>query len=123
MQLKFISFLLFILAVSQIDAQSKNGIISANAYYQKILPGANMIGDDGNSVPPRVNIYRFIIMETNGNVAPNVLLAKYGTNVLPVIISLVTKQAAADLKSKNGKPLLMQISKKATCWKIEISDP
>lgn len=70
-------------------AQTKGGIIKGYAFYSVSIPGAQMVDDQGNPIPPIPVITRFIFIECAGTKNPGIEKVLYNNMPVPAKISKV----------------------------------
>ena len=120
MRVLFISMCL--LVVSFIcPAQTSCNIKKAYAFYTVSVPGAQMSDDNGNPIPPKVDIARFIYIEWGGTVRPQIKTVLYNNRALAATLIAVKGRAVVP-----GSELSENNNFKITCkkgnslWKIEL---
>ncbi len=74
---KVLLLILLSACVSLIYAQSTCNIKKAWAFYTVTLPGVQMIDENGNPVPPKASIERFIYIEWCGSKKPEIKQVLY----------------------------------------------
>ena len=101
--------------------QNKCNIKKAYAFYTVSLPGAQMVDENGNPIPPKPQIDRFIYFEWIGNGKPNIEMVSYNNKALSATLVAVKGRSAVPGSefSKNNKFKIVA-SKNNSLWKIEL---
>lgn len=68
---------LFLPATFYCFAQNACHIKKASAWYNVSMPGAQMVDENGNPIPPKPNITRFIYIEYSGTKLPQITSVAY----------------------------------------------
>ena len=76
-------------------AQSNCGINKAYAYYNVSMPGMQMADENGNPIPPKPNITRFIYVEYSGSKMPDIKAVLYNAAVLSFSVVPVTEKTVS----------------------------
>ncbi|MBL7703751.1 MAG: hypothetical protein JNM14_15995 [Ferruginibacter sp.] len=96
-------------------AQNNCSVKKGTAYYTSSIPGAQMADENGNPVPPKPVITRFIYLEYSGIKVPAIKSVSYnGVELSLTVISVKEKTAFPDkeqnpgevIKAKKGNSLL-----------------
>jgi hypothetical protein len=74
--------LLLLTATKPSFAQNCSTIKKGYAYYNVSMPGAQMADENGNPIPPKPNITRFIYLEYSGKEIPAVTAVLYNGSPL-----------------------------------------
>jgi hypothetical protein len=88
-------------------AQSNCTVKRAHAYYNVSMPGAQMADENGNPIPPRANITRFIYVEYSGTKMPDIKSVIYnGVSLDFSVLSVKEKTVSiGDRKLNPGKTI------------------
>ena len=76
-------------------AQSNCTIKKAYAWYNVSIPGAQMVDDNGNPIPPKANITRFIYVEYSGTKVPEIKSVLYNNVALNYTIIKVKEKTVS----------------------------
>lgn len=102
-------------------AQTSCNIKNAWAFYTVSVPGVQMADENGNPIPPKVDIVRFIYIEVVGTVRPQIKTVHYHNKALPATLTAVkgrTVVPGSELSENNNFKIT---SKKGnSLWKIEL---
>ena len=93
----------------------------AYAYYTVTVPGMQMVDENGNPVPPKPDIARFIYLECSEAKLPEIDSVLY--NGIPVIVSMSRVEAdtvIAGNKFENNQALVIAAKKGNTLYKIAL---
>ena len=99
----FILSFLFLSATVCSFAQSSCNIKKAYAYYNVSMPGAQMADENGNPIPPKPNITRFIYVEYSGAKMPDIKAVLYNNMQLSFSALKVTAKTVS-VGDKNLNP-------------------
>jgi len=101
MKALFISLL--VLTISLIGfAQSTCNIKKAYAFYHVSMPGVQMADENGNPIPPKANITRFIYVEYSGTKKPDIKTILYNNTQLSFsVVSVKAKMVSVGDKKLN----------------------
>jgi hypothetical protein len=101
MKTLLISFL-FLTASSYCFAQSACNIKKAYAFYHVSMPGMQMADENGNPIPPKPNITRFIYVEYSGSKIPVINTVLYNNTQLSFsVVSVKAKTVSVGDKKLN----------------------
>ena len=78
---KFFLYIVLLTGFTSTYAQTNCTVKKANAYYNVSMPGVQMADENGNLIPPKPYITRFIYVEYSGAKAPEIKSVLYN-NVL-----------------------------------------
>lgn len=84
-------------------AQVSCNIKKAYAFYNVSMPGAQMADENGNPIPPKPNITRFIYVEYSGSKIPEIKSVTYNNNALDFTVGKV-KEKTVSIGDKNLNP-------------------
>lgn len=84
-------------------AQGNCNIKKAYAWYNVSMPGAQMADENGNPIPPRANITRFIYVEYCGTKMPDIKSVLYNNIALNFTVTRV-KVKTVSIGDKNLNP-------------------
>ncbi len=76
MKILFLHILL-LMGFSASYAQASCNIKKAYAFYNAAMPGIQMVDENGNPIPPKPNITRFIYVEYSGTQMPDIKSVLY----------------------------------------------
>lgn len=108
-------------AVLTSSAQTNCNLKKAYAFYTVSLPGVQMVDENGNPVPPKADIGRFIYFEWSGAENPEIETILYNNKTL--VANLVAVEGSSvipgsELSQNNNFKIT---SKKCnSLWKIEL---
>jgi len=86
-------FLLMGFSVSY--AQSNCTVKKAYAYYNVSSPGVQMADENGNPIPPKPNITRFIYIEYSGSKPPEIRAVMYNNTALNYTVVRVKEKTVS----------------------------
>jgi hypothetical protein len=88
-------------------AQVPCNIKKAYAFYNAAMPGAQMVDENGNPIPPKANITRFIYVEYSGTKMPDIKsVLYYGVSLDFSVVSVKEKTVSIGDKELNpGKTI------------------
>lgn len=101
---KIFIFLLLCVAGSFVYAQLKCNINKAWAFYTVSYPGVQMTDENGNPIPPKLMIDRFIYIEWCGSKKPDVTEVLYNNRAFSAVLEKVEGRsviAGKDLSPEN----------------------
>lgn len=102
-------------------AQTGCYIKKAYAFFTVSVPGVQMSDDNGNPIPPKADIARFIYIEWGGSVKPQIKTVLYNNKALSATLVAVKGRTVVPGSefSENNK---FKISSKQgnSLWKIEL---
>ena len=116
----FISVLL-ILPILISVAQPKCKIKKAYAFYTVSVPGMQMVDENGNPIPPQIDITRFIYLEWSGLKRPEIETVLYNKKPLLATVTAVpgsTVNPESEFVNTNG--FKITASKNNSLWKIDL---
>jgi hypothetical protein len=96
-------------------AQNNCTVKKGTAYYTSSIPGAQRVDENGNPVPPKPIITRFIYLEYSGTKAPEIKTATYGGVELSFMTIAIKEKSifpdkeqnpAEVIKAKKGNSLI-----------------
>jgi hypothetical protein len=102
-------------------AQTNCNIKNAYAFYTVSVPGAQMSDDNGNPIPPKVDIVRFIYIELGGTAKPQIKTVLYNNKTLSATLTAVkgrTVVPGSELSENNNFKITCK--KGNSLWKIEL---
>jgi hypothetical protein len=115
-----VSFIL-VTAVLNSCAQSKCYLKKAYAFYTVSVPGVQMADENGNPVPPKADVGRFIYFEWSGAKNPEIETILFNDKAMVAILVAVEGNAVipgSELSQNNNFKIT---SKKCnSLWKIEL---
>jgi len=88
-------------------AQSHCTVKKAYAYYNVSMPGVQMADENGNPIPPKPNITRFIYVEYSGSKMPDIKSVLYNNIALDYTVVGVKAKTVSigDKKLNPGKAI------------------
>ncbi len=106
--------------------QTNCNIKKAYAYYTVSVPGVQMADENGNPVPPKPYIARFIYIECNGSKIPGIKTVLY--NKFPLSFSVMrVKEKTVSVGNKpngyqveNNRVYTITAKRGNTLWKIDL---
>lgn len=105
-------------------AQSRCAIKKGYAYYTVTAPGIQMMDDNGNPIPPKLDIGRFIYLEGNESVTPEIDSVFYNNIPLKAIINPVDgNTAVVGNKFENNQQFTITVKKGNLLWRIDLYPP
>ena len=116
----FISMCLTV-AVFLCQAQTGCNVKKAFAFYTVSVPGIQMVDENGNAIPPKADIARFIYIESFGKAKPEIKTVLYNNKNLPATVTAVKEKTVipgGDLG--NNKDFKIIANKSNSLWKIEL---
>lgn len=102
-------------------AQTGCNIKKASAFYTVSVPGIQMVDENGNAIPPKADIVRFIYIECFGKTKPEIKTVLYNNKNLPATVTAVKEKTVipgGDLG--NNKDFKITANKSNSLWKIEL---
>lgn len=103
------------------EAQPKCNLHKAYAWFTVSIPGTQMVDENGNRVPPVLQVSRFIYLDWKGNNKP-VIETVYYNNVaftaIPEKANGNTVSVGKDLD--NEKNIVIKAKKGYTLWKLAL---
>lgn len=102
-------------------AQTNCNIKKAYAFYTFSVPGAQMSDDNGNPIPPKVDIARFIYIEWGGTTKPVMQSVLYNNKTLSATLTPVkgrTVVPGSELSENNNSKITAK--KGNSLWKIDL---
>ena len=118
---KIFLFALLSATISVSPGQINCNIKRAYAFYSSSLPGAQMVDENGNPVPPKPIINRFIYVESSGTTMPDIKTVLYGN--MQLVFSLVKikdKTVSVGNGYDKNKDVIIAAKKGNTLWKIDL---
>jgi hypothetical protein len=105
-------------------AQVKCNINNAYAYFTVTMPGAQMVDEKGNPVPPVPVVERFIYLEYTGTKKPEIQAVYYNNTSVPVTVTKVEGNAVfVGEKPEYKKKITIRAKKGSTFYKLELQPP
>lgn len=102
-------------------AQSKCNIKKAYAFYSVSTPGMQMSDDNGNPIPPKATVTRFIYFEWSGAKNPEIESVLYDNKALQINLTAVEGDTAILGADFSNNPDFKVVSKKCnSLWKIDL---
>lgn len=91
-------------------AQSSCSIKKAYAWYNVSMPGVQMADENGNPIPPKANITRFIYVEYSGTKLPEIKSVTYNDTALGFSVEKVKEKAVSigDKRLNPGKAITVK---------------
>ena len=118
---KFFFTLSFSAAILSSIAQVKCNVNRAYAYFTVSIPGAQIVDEKGDPVPPVPQVERFIYFEYNGKGKPKIDSVYYNKKPLAVTLSKVEgKEVTVGKKSENERPTIIRAYKGGSVWRLDI---
>jgi len=105
-------------------AQKKCGIKKAWAFYTATMPGMAMADENGNIIPPKPIIGRFIYIECVGTAKPEIGSVLYNNRLLEASLTKVENVLVipgGDID--NNKNYRIRPQKNNSLWKIDLQPP
>ena len=115
-----ISIFLLVAAFTSI-AQTSCYVKKAYAFYTVTIPGVQMADENGNPVPPKATIDRFIYIEWGGAKKPKIETVLYNNKALVATLTAVKGSSVipgSDLNKNNNFKITAK--KCNSLWKIEL---
>ena len=103
------------------SAQINCNVKKAYAYYTASVPGVQMADENGNPIPPKADIGRFIYIEWSGAKKPKIETVLYNNKALVASLTPVegkTVVPGSELSKNNVSKIT--IRKNNSLWKIEL---
>lgn len=103
------------------DAQAKCNISKAYAYFTMTIPGAQMVDENGNPVPPVPNVDRVIYLDWKGAGGPVVQSVSYNNISMTATITRIEGSTTlVGKKQVDQKDILVKVKKGNTIWKLQL---
>lgn len=102
MKIFFLTILL-LTGISASYAQTSCNIKKAYAWYNVSMPGVQMADENGNPIPPKANITRFIYVEYSGTKMPEIKSVIYNSTALNFTVEKI-KEKTVSIGDKNLNP-------------------
>ena len=117
-------FTLFCISTSLLScAQSRGALIqNSQAFYKTVLPGNNLVGEDGQPVNAKPGVKRFIYIETTINEPPQIETVLYNGITTTASIFQEEKLPLVIGVNTQGKEVVIQPKNANVVWRLEI-DP
>lgn len=113
--------ILFLPLILSSCAQTRCGTKKVYAYYTSTLPGTQMVDDNGNPVPPKPNITRFIYVESDERKVPEIDSVLYDNISLPASINRVEgNSTVVGNRFQDNEELTITAKKGYALWKIDL---
>lgn len=102
-------------------AQTNCHIKKAYAFYTVSMPGVQMADENGNPVPPKPYVERFIYIEWSGSKNPEIETVLYNNNTMAVTLAAVegTSVTPGD-DTGNNKGYKITSKKCNSLWKLQL---
>ncbi|MEO6539865.1 MAG: hypothetical protein ABIN74_02695, partial [Ferruginibacter sp.] len=112
----------FLLAVVLTSfGQNKCNIKKAYAFYSVSIPGAQMVDENGNPIPPKVDILRFIYFEWIGTGKPRIEMVSYNNKALSAtLVPVKGRSVIPGSEFSENNQFRVTAKKGNTLWKIEL---
>ena len=102
-------------------AQTKCNIKKAYAFYTVSLPGAQMVDENGNPIPPKPEITRFIYIEFVGTGKPKIETVSYNNRPLSAtLVAVKGRSVIPGIEFTKNNNFKIVASKYNALWKIEL---
>ena len=95
--------IILIAVISGAFAQSYCTVKKAYAFYNVSMPGVQMVDENGNPIPPKPNITRFIYAEYSGAKMPDIKAVQYNAAALSFSVVSI-KERTVSIGDKNLNP-------------------
>ena len=118
---KIIITLFFLVPVLTSLAQTKCNIKKAYAFYTISVPGVQMADENGNPIPPKADITRFIYIEWIGTTKPKIETVLYNNKALAA--KLIAAQGRTVVPGSELSPnnvSKITVKKGNSLWKVEL---
>lgn len=114
-------FIFFIVAALDSGAQSNCNIKKAYAFFTVSMPGMQMADENGNPVPPKPNIARYIYFEWTGANDPVIETVLYNNKTLTATLSPVEGNTVIPvIDFGNNSDHKITAKKCNRLWKVEL---
>jgi hypothetical protein len=125
---KIVFSIILVAAVLTSCAQTKCNLKKAYAFYTVSVPGMQMTDENGNPIPPKADIGRFIYFEWSGAKVPEIETILYNNKTLVATLVAVEGNSVIPGSELSQNNEFKITSKKCnSLWKIELqpkqSDP
>jgi hypothetical protein len=112
---------LLILSFASAGAQTNCKVKTAYAFYTVSVPGMQMADENGNPIPPKADINRFIYIEWCGTKKPVIESVLYNNKPLSATLIAVEGDSVILGSNFSNNPDFKIMSKKDNkLWKIEL---
>jgi hypothetical protein len=102
-------------------AQPNYNIKKAYAFYTISVPGVQMADENGNPIPPKVDIGRFIYIECSGTRKPVIEKVLYNYKVLSATLSAIKGNSVIPGSELSKNNEFKITAKRGNClWKVEL---
>lgn len=118
---KLLFTIVLLACIFGIQAQFKCNLNKAYAWFTVSIPGAQMVDDNGNRVPPVPQVSRFIYLEWRGMKKPVIETVYYNNMAFTATgekANSNTVSVGKDLYSE--KNIVIRAKKGYTLWKLEL---
>jgi hypothetical protein len=113
--------LLLLVVVLTSFGQTKCNIKKAYAFYSASIPGAQMVDENGNPVPPKVDITRFIYFEWIGTAKPKIETVSYNNKALSAtLVPVKGRSVTPGNEFSENNNFVIRAQKNNLLWKIEL---
>ena len=103
------------------QAQTNCNIKKAYAFYTVSVPGMQMVDENGNPIPPKADITRFIYIECLGTTKPQIKTVLYNNkDLFATVTAAVEKTVIPGGDLGNNKDFKITATKGYSVWKIEL---
>jgi hypothetical protein len=104
-----------------LDAQTKCAIKKAYAFYTVSTPGTQMADENGNPIPPKADISRFIYIECCGKERPELEPVLYDNVALIATLSPIAGNSVIPGDNpENNAPFKITAKKANRLWRIDL---
>ncbi len=113
--------LFFLMPALTSGAQTRCNIKKAYAYYTVSVPGAQMTDENGNPIPPKPNVTRFIYIDWIGATKPEIKTVLYNNKILSATLVRVKGGSVipgSELSPQNKSKIT--VKKGNSLWKAEL---
>ncbi|MEO6252675.1 MAG: hypothetical protein ABIO79_05190 [Ferruginibacter sp.] len=117
----FILSLFLLVVVLTSFGQNKCNIKKAYAFYSVSIPGAQMTDENGNPIPPKVDILRFIYFEWIGTGKPKIEMVSYNNMAFTAtLVAIKGRSVIPGREFSESNNFRITAKKGNTLWKIEL---
>lgn len=105
-------------------AQTKCHLKKAYAFYTVSIPGVQMADENGNPVPPKPYMERFIYIEWSGSKNPEIETVLYNSKPMAVTLAAVDGTSVSPGEDTgNNKDYKITSKKCNNLWKLQLQPP
>jgi len=117
----YILTLFLLAAVLSSCGQNKCNIKKAYAFYAVSIPGAQMVDENGNPIPPKPDIQRFIYFEWQGSSKPKIEMVLYNNKTLSAKLVPVSGRSVVPGSEFSENNTFKIVAKKGnSLWRIDL---